>query len=144
MILLKILLLAAIIGLSLHWWKGREAGIARAPVAGAAASPIGFAPAAMPDGARANTVIILAPVDCPEDAARRADALAAGLARMNIPAARSASYSASVTRPTAEDKAKLDRAMAVINGEIPAVFINGMGKANPSLEEVAAEYRRAQ
>lgn len=33
-------------------------------------------------------------------------------------------------------------AAAIMEGEIPAVLINGMGKANPTAEEVAAEYER--
>jgi hypothetical protein len=32
-------------------------------------------------------------------------------------------------------------AAAIMNGEIPAVMINGMGKANPPADEVATEYR---
>jgi hypothetical protein len=37
-----------------------------------------------------------------------------------------------------------DRAVAILNGEIPAVFINGVGKANPSAEEVLAEFERTR
>jgi hypothetical protein len=36
----------------------------------------------------------------------------------------------------------MERAVDVLKGEIPAVFINGMGKSNPTAEEVAAEYQR--
>jgi hypothetical protein len=32
----------------------------------------------------------------------------------------------------------------VLNGEIPVVIINGMAKANPTVDEVASEYRRSQ
>lgn len=98
----------------------------------------------MPDGAKANTVLILAPVDCPSDAAQRADALSEELARLGIPNIRSSSYSSNITDPTEEQKAGVERAVSVLNGEIPAVFINGMAKANPTVEEVAFEYERTR
>jgi len=36
----------------------------------------------------------------------------------------------------------MKRTQAVLAGEIPAVFINGMGKSNPTADEAAAEYQR--
>jgi hypothetical protein len=35
----------------------------------------------------------------------------------------------------------LVRTNAVLSGEIPIVIINGMAKANPTVDEVVAEYR---
>jgi hypothetical protein len=32
------------------------------------------------------------------------------------------------------------RLNSVMNGELPIVFVNGRGKANPTLEEVIAEF----
>lgn len=75
---------------------------------------------------------------------QRADALSERLNRLGIPNVRSASYSVNRNDPSAEQKAGLDRAVGVLNGEIPAVFVNGMAKANPSAEEVAAEYARTK
>jgi hypothetical protein len=37
---------------------------------------------------------------------------------------------------SAEDHTNFENTVAVLNGPIPAVFVNGMGKANPSAEEV--------
>jgi hypothetical protein len=34
------------------------------------------------------------------------------------------------------------RTNAVMGGEIPIVLVNGLAKANPSIDEVAVEYRR--
>ena len=36
----------------------------------------------------------------------------------------------------------LSSSAAIMEGEIPAVLINGMGRANPTAEQVAAEYER--
>ena len=36
----------------------------------------------------------------------------------------------------------LTRTNAVLGGEVPIVIINGMAKANPTVEEVALEFRR--
>ena len=98
----------------------------------------------MPDGARSNTVIILAPVHCPSDAAQRADALAAYLSDIGIPNVRSSSYRATRDNPTPEQQADVERAITVLDGEIPAVFINGVAKSNPSAEEIVLEYERTK
>ena len=34
--------------------------------------------------------------------------------------------------------------MAVMNGPIPIVYVDGRAKANPTPEEVVAEYRRSR
>ncbi|WP_242100256.1 hypothetical protein [Stutzerimonas stutzeri] len=96
---------------------------------------------AMPGGARSGVVMVFAPVNCPSDAARRADELAAGLTRMGIAVQRSSHFSTETTNPSAEQQAQLQRTVAVLNGGIPAVFFNGMGKANPTLDEVVAQVR---
>jgi hypothetical protein len=137
---IKLLVVAGAIWFAFHWWKGRGSEEAHP----AQKSPNGFVSAVMPDGAKANTVLILAPVDCPSDAAQRADALSEELARLGIPNIRSSSYSSNITDPTEEQKAGVERAVSVLNGEIPAVFINGMAKANPTVEEVAFEYERTR
>jgi hypothetical protein len=139
-------------GFVFQWWKGhagREHHGARAiamtqSTDGRQASANGFIDAAMPDGAKPGTVLVFAPVNCPSEAAQRADALAEQLTRLGIPTVRSSSYSASVTSPSAEQRERVERAVSVIQGEIPAVFINGMAKANPSVDEVVAEYERTR
>jgi hypothetical protein len=135
----KWLIVLAALGFGYHLWQQHQA---HALMAGVSASPGGFVPTAMPDGVQPDTVLILAPVNCPSDAARRADALADELKRMGVPAVRGDRFALSVANPSDEQKAEADRAVAVLNGTIPAVFVNGMGKANPSAQEVADEWRR--
>jgi hypothetical protein len=132
----KLLLIVCALGFAFHWWNGRGDGLANAPT-----SPNGFVSVVMPDGAEANTVVILAPVDCPSDAAQRADALSRELTRLGIRNVRSNSFSANIADPNAKQQAGIERAFAVLNGQIPAVFVNGMGKANPTAAEVVSEYR---
>lgn len=138
--LIKFLVVIGLVGYGYNWWNTKTAAESEAK----ARSPVGFVSAVMPDGARPNTVIILAPADCPSDAAQRADALAARLTQAGIPNARSASYSANLVDATKEQKAAIQRAIHVINGVVPAVFVNGMAKANPSFDDVVAEYRRTK
>lgn len=135
-------LLIVLVGLwyGYQWWHGRE--LARESAA--LTSVNGFVAMAMPGNAKRNVVQIYAPLNCPSEAAQRADALAQELTRRGIPNERGSHFSLNVDNPTAAQRAALDRTVAVLNGEIPAVFINGMGKANPSAEEVLAEYQRTR
>lgn len=99
----------------------------------------------MPDESSPDTVIILAPLNCPSAAAQRARALSEELTRRGIPNRQSASYSADYGGAlTADQKSRLDWAVRVMRAEIPAVFINGRAKANPTSDEVATEYRVAR
>lgn len=137
--IIRLLILAGVVGLGYHWWQGR--GDAPYPQG---ESRSGFIPVLMPAGAEPDRVLILAPINCPSEDAQRADELAAQLTRMGIPNTRSSSYSLAVDNPTREQKERMDRAVVVMNSEIPAVFVNGMAKANPTAEEVAAEYARTR
>jgi hypothetical protein len=132
---LKLLAVVAAVALAIHWWSGRAER-----VDGAAKSPNGFVSVIMPEGARRNTVIIFAPLNCPSDAAQRAAHLADELTSRGIPNVRSDSYDATVTNPTADQEANIKRTNDVVNAGVPAVFINGRAKANPTLDEVIAEY----
>lgn len=135
---LRILIVIGIVGFAVHWWKDRDVSHDRV----AHTSPNGFVSAVMPEGAGPKAVVILAPVNCPSDAAQRADALSARLTELGIPNVRSSSYTASVTDPSDEQRAAMQRSLSVLKGEIPAVFLHGMAKANPTADEVVAEYRR--
>lgn len=99
----------------------------------------GFVPVQMPDGAARDTVLILAPLNCPSAGAKRADALAARLTALGIPNMRSNQYA--ISAPTRDMQSGVQHAAVVMNGEIPAVMINGRGKANPTADEVATEFR---
>jgi hypothetical protein len=128
---------AAIAGVAHYGWPGHQLSRATA----ALADGNGFIPAEMPDGAASDSVLILAPVNCPHDGAKRADAMAQRLHELGIPAVRSNSYS--VARVTRDNAASVNRAVEVLNTNlVPVVFINGRAKANPTTDEVAAEYRK--
>jgi hypothetical protein len=92
----------------------------------------------LPDGVSARGVVIFAPQDCPSEAAQRARQLASTLSAQNIPyrETSSADFSALSSQEEAE------RVMAVMEGPIPIVYVNGRAKANPTVEQVVAEYRR--
>lgn len=136
----KLLIVLAALGFGFHLWQQHQSS-ARLE-AGASPSPGGFVDTAMPQGAKPDTVLILAPLNCPSEAAQRAEALAAELDRMGVPHVRGDSFSLNFSNPSEQERASADRAVAVLNGTIPAVFVNGRGKANPSAQEVADEYRR--
>ena len=140
--ILQFIALAVIGGLAVQMWRGHGHPAATFGTAGAEASPNGFVATTMPEGSSADTVLILAPVHCPSKAAQRADALARKLTDMGIPNKRGNSFSLHVPNPTAEQISAMKRTEAVLGGEIPAVFINGMGKSNPTADEIAAEYER--
>jgi hypothetical protein len=135
------LLLVACVAVGVHHFWAKHLAAKSTPIS-YQANPGEFIHTAMPSGAKQNTVLILAPLNCPSLAAKRADSLAQQLTRMGIPNSRGNNFSLRVNNPSAEAQADMKRAGEVLQGEIPAVFINGMGKANPSAEEVAAVYRR--
>lgn len=138
----KLLIVLGVVGYAYHWWNERHPeGVFAAQQE---ASPNGFVSATMPAGVTRNAVVIFAPQNCPSDRAQRADALAEQLTSRNIPVIRSSSFSASSAAPTADERADMERALQVLNAQAPAVFVNGMAKANPSLGEVVAEYERTR
>jgi len=106
----------------------------------AAKDGAGFVSVAMPSDASPGTVVILAPQNCPSAAAQRARTLAQELTHRGIPNQISSHYAASIESPTEEDLVLLRRAATVLNGEIPAVFVKGRAKSNPTADEVASEY----
>jgi hypothetical protein len=98
----------------------------------------GFVSVQPPIGARPDTVVILAPLNCPHAGAQRAEALAKYLTEHGIPNVRSAEYSVS----GAGANAMLMKATAAIaTGALPVVLVNGRGKDNPAPWQVADEYR---
>ena len=137
---LKFLIVIGLAGYGYNWWSAKGAAESEAK----SRSPSGFVSVVMPDGAPRNTVIILAPQNCPSDAAQRADFLANRLTEAGIPNTRRASYSANLVDATKEQSEAIQRAVNVMNGEVPAVFVNGMARANPTFDEVLSEYRRTR
>ena len=144
--LLKLVLAVAVLGYGYHAWHVHKNGDATLATTSARSAPgsSGFMPVAMPEGSSRNTVLILAPINCPSSDAKRADVLAESLTRRGIPNIRSSSYSLRIANPSEAEQANMKRAGDVLGGGIPAVFVNGMGKSNPSIDEVAAEYARTR
>ncbi len=108
-----------------------------APADAGGASRQGFVDIPLPDGQSGHHVVIFAPANCPSDAARRAEALARRLDEAGIPYTRS--QDAQFSTLSSQDEA--NRVMSVMNGSIPVVFVRQRARANPSPEEVVAEYR---
>lgn len=100
----------------------------------------GFVELAQPVGIKPDKVFIFAPANCPREAGLRSDALTQSLADRDIAYSRSAHLS---YEPM--DQVMLDRVNSIIAGDnAPIVFVNGRVKANPTLDEVLAEYTAAQ
>jgi hypothetical protein len=99
----------------------------------------GFVPVKMPPGTPPDKVIILAALNCPSAAAQRADTMAKRLTEMGIPNARANHFSATIT--DRDEIPLLERTSVVVQGENPVVIVNGMAKANPTVDEVASEFR---
>ncbi len=130
---IKLVLMLIVAGLAFQYWQTNR------PATGPSAN--GFV--ALPTLANSSPkqVVVFAPENCPSEKAQQADELARQLASRNIPSVRSHDVSFSSSDP---DPAIGSRLNAVMNGELPIVFVNGKGKANPTLEEVIAEYGGAR
>ena len=92
-----------------------------------------------PSGASPNVVLILRPDNCPKEGAQRAEALANELKNRDIPFRLASNVSFSFPGG-APDPALVTQLNTVMQGEIPVVFVRGRGKANPTPDEVVAEY----
>lgn len=129
-----ILLILLVGGGGYYYWNTRVAGKA----APGEATANGFVSLPPLSGPGADGIIIFAPENCSSDGARRADTLAGELSFKGIPYERSSSAQFGFTENPGQ--AMMDRMNAVMGGEGPIVFVRGKAKANPSLEEVIAEY----
>lgn len=136
--LLKIVVVLAVLFGVYRWWDGRS----RAELEEMAS--LDFVPVEMPEGASRNVVLVLAPPNCPSDEAARAQALVQHLTEQGIPVAKGSSMSFDITNPTAEQRAGVDRAVAVFNRGAPAVFVNGMAMSNPTPAQAVDAYRRTR
>ncbi len=85
-----------------------------------------------------NTVYVIAPMNCSSGDAQRAKELTADLKGKGIPAVMTSRVQ---FNPHAIDPNQASHIRDVMEGRIPIVFIRGKAKCNPSLKEVAAEYK---
>jgi hypothetical protein len=104
---------------------------------GKAGNGHGFVQIPAPDGQASRGIVIFAPANCPSDAAQRAEALARYLSAQGVPYVRS--QNAEFGSLASQDE--VSKVLSVMNGPVPVVFVNGKAKANPTPEEVVAEYR---
>src|SRR5258706_7943715 len=110
------------------------AGIAAAMLAGCAKSEFekaeksvnGFIEVHMPDNAKPDTVMIFAPPNCPREAGQRARELSERLTKLEIPNELTGHFGLRFTDNSDAFRAKLKRTATIMEGEIPAVMINGM------------------
>jgi hypothetical protein len=139
--LIQLVLVAAVAGGAYHYWnKRQEASAEVAAGESSADSPRGFVALPPVSGENANVVLIVAAENCPEEAAQRADRLADDLTHQGVPVSRVHTVSFQIA---GNDMSIANRVTSVMNGELPIVFVHGKAKSNPTLEDVAAEYRGA-
>ncbi len=84
-----------------------------------------------------STVYVVAAVNCPHEAAQRANRLADDLSSKGIPVVRTSS----VRFLGSIDESAAKRMNAVMTGPLPIVFLNGKAKPGATLEDVEAEYK---
>jgi hypothetical protein len=134
----KLLLLLVVAAVGYKYWNKHHAPPVISLAAQGQTSSTGFIELPSPSNASPGNVLVLAAENCPEEAAKRADALTEELRRNNIPVTRAHSTNFSFQNPDPDTMRRLD---SVMRGDLPVVFINGKGKSNPTLDEVIAEYQ---
>lgn len=135
--LLILMLVCALYGAH-QWWQKRDD--ARA----AAFDASTFVAVEMPGGVQRNTVLVLAPPNCPSEQAQRTEALIRDLDRAGIPVMRDSGFTFDVENPTDAQMQGIDRAVAVFKRGAPAVFVNGLAMSNPSAEQTIAAYQTSR
>ena len=146
-VLKTLTVVGAVIGGLVLWDAFKPEGGMKAVVEniGAKASPgkdgaSEFVAIPLPDGVSAQGVVIFAPENCPSEAAQRARRLVGHLSTQRIPYRETSNADFS----TLSSQEEANRVMSVMNGPVPVVYVNGRAKANPTPEEVVAEYRRGR
>jgi hypothetical protein len=129
---IKLVLFLAVVGVAYQWYTHQPKTGPETLV-----SANGFIALPTLVNADPKQVVVFAPENCPKEDAQRSDALAQQLTQRNIPSVRSHDVSFTSSDPDPGIGARLN---AVMNGEFPIVFVKGRGKANPTLDEVIAEY----
>jgi hypothetical protein len=111
----------------------------------------GFVTLPAADGHDDQHVYIVAPQNCPGDAAQRAEQMAGQLGISGIPAVRTHSVDFSQLRAQARANQlsesmikQAQRMNDIMQGPLPIVFVRGRAKNNPAPEEVISEYKRTR
>jgi hypothetical protein len=138
----KLFLIIVLAGAGIvHLWHVHERSVIDRELL-AAGDSNGFVAVVTTADTPADTAVILAPVNCPSMQAKRADAMAVRLTQMGIAISRRNEYHAAIH--SRDQMPLLTRMNQVMSGEVPIVIINGMAKANPTVDEVAAEARHGK
>jgi hypothetical protein len=139
-------ILLIVLGLAggLNWWIKRTPTDHSDTSASIPFDKNAFVPVEMPGGTPRNTVLVLAPPNCPSERAKRADALVSALQAKGIPVTRGDSISFEISNPSIEQREGVERTMQVFRQGAPAVYVNGMGMSNPDFAQVAAVYEKTR
>jgi hypothetical protein len=137
--LLKLALVIAIGAGAYNYWKQhRHEGSLQSAGSTSPTSPTGFVSLPAVRGRSPSAVLVVAAEDCPHEDAQRADRLADDLSRNGLPVVRTHSVGFDIPNG---GQADLDNINRVMTGQLPVVFVRGRAKANPTLDEVVAEFR---
>lgn len=128
----------------LNWWIKRAPADQSEVRTTAPFDKTVFIPVEMPGGTQRNTVLVLAPPNCPSERAKRADALVQALQEKGITVVRGSSISFEIANPSLEQREGVERTMQVFRQGAPAVYVNGMGMSNPDIAQVAAVYEKTR
>ena len=133
----RVLLIVCAVGGAVHYWHKHEATVALASVM-ASADENGFIDLPPAQGQSPDNVYVVAAVNCPHEAAQRADRLTKELNDQGIPVVRTNNVGFS---GRGLDEAAVKRLNIIMNGPLPIVFVHGRAKSAATLEDVQAEFR---
>ncbi len=133
----RVLLLLCAAAAGVHYWHHHESAVHFAPVV-AAADDYGFVGLPPAQGQNADTVYVVAAVNCPHAAAQRADRLAEELRDEGIPVIRTDHVR---FLAAGLDESTANRLNAIMTGPLPIVFVHGRAKSAATLDDVESEFR---
>lgn len=134
---LRVLLIVGAAGAGVHYWHQHESAVAVASVM-ASADVYGFVDLPPAQGQTPDTVYVVAAVNCPHEAAQRADRLAKELGARGVPVIRTSNVR---FEGVGLDQAAISRLNVIMNGPLPIVFVRGRAKPAATLDDVEAEFK---
>lgn len=135
--LLILMLVCALYGAQ-QWWQKRDG--ARAAAFDASI----FVAVEMTGGVQRNTVLVLAPPNCPSEQAQRTEALIRDLDRASVCVVCDSGFAFDIENSTDAHMQGIDRAVSVFKRSAPAVFVNGLAMLNPRAEHKVAALRASK
>jgi hypothetical protein len=136
--LLKLALVIVVSAGAYNYWRQHRHDGSPGNTATSSSSSSGFVSLPAVRGQSPTAVLVVAAEDCPHEDAQRADRLADDLSRSGLPVVRTHSIGFDIPNG---GQADLDKINQVMTGQLPVVFVRGRAKANPTLEEVVAEFK---